>query len=99
MRRNDLDDEGKHLLDRQVHLDQGAGISRLARQFIAENLHEHDALVGKIAVKRRLGHARLAGNIVHRCAFETIPKKNRPGTLQNLKELSPTRNRKSLRHP
>jgi hypothetical protein len=90
---------GQHLLNRQVHLDQGAGISRLARQFIAENLHEHDTFVGEIAVKRRLGHARLTGDIIHCSAFEPVPQENRPGTLQNLKKLTPARYRKSLRHP
>ena len=98
VRRDDLHDKGQDLRHRQVDLDQGAGIGGLAGQFAAKDLDEHHALVWKIAVERRLGHARLTRDVVNAGPFEPVAQKDRPSPFQNLLELAPPRNRKSLRH-
>lgn len=62
---------------------------RLMGTAVARDFHEQQPLVGKVAVKRRLGHTRSPGNVIHAGPFKAMRHEDVPCALQNLIVFAP----------
>ena len=82
-----LGGDGQRGAHRDIALDHRLGGFGLAVAFAARDFQEQQLLVGEIGVDRRLGHPRLARDVIDRGALEPVAHEDRPGAFQHLVEL------------
>ncbi len=72
----------------RVALDRGFGLFGLPVAFAARDLKEHQPLVGKVGVDRRLRHASFPRDVIDRGTFEAVAQKDPARAFQHLVELA-----------